>query len=230
MPTHYFAVLMAIVLGSSLGGTLAACAQETPEKIGVAIVSTDLSEPAAEIARELRSAGGEGLAAILLREVGPSEAMEALPPDSFAGELTKPIKQSALFETVVAAADPRRPAARGEPDRLAPEPGGALAGVRALVAEDNEVNREILMRQLAKLGVAAEGVSSGRAAIAAAARDRYDIVLIDCHMPEVDGFLATRAIRAAERDARRTPIVAVTASALVEPRRQPAPDAILSLT
>jgi two-component system sensor histidine kinase/response regulator len=63
-------------------------------------------------------------------------------------------------------------------------------------------------------------VSSGRAAIAAAARDRYDVILIDCHMPEVDGFLATRAIRAAERRGHRTPIVAVTASALVEDREE----------
>src|SRR5207253_9008376 len=143
-----------------------------------AIVRTDLPEPAAEMASELHSAGGERLGAILLRDIGPSEAMEALRPEIFAGELTRPIKQSALFQAVAAAADPRAPAACGEPDRLAPEPGGALAGVRALVAEDNEVNREILMRQLAKLGVAADGVSSGRAAIAAAARDRYDVILV----------------------------------------------------
>ncbi len=85
--------------------------------------------------------------------------------------------------------------------------------VRVLVAEDNAVNQLLIRRLLEKMGCTVELVSDGRQAIDAWASGRFDLVLMDCEMPETDGYEATRAIRARETGA-RTPIIAVTARAL----------------
>ncbi len=88
-----------------------------------------------------------------------------------------------------------------------------------LVAEDNASLREILGHQFAQLGAPVWIVGDGRAAVAALEREPFALVFLDCHMPELDGFAATRAIRAAERGTgRRVPIVAMTANAFKEDR------------
>src|SRR5262245_35036717 len=84
---------------------------------------------------------------------------------------------------------------------------------RALVADDNAVNREVACEALSQLGAIVEMVESGHEAVARATAQRFDIIFMDGSMPEMDGFEATRRIRAAEarEHARRTPIVALTA-------------------
>jgi two-component system, sensor histidine kinase and response regulator len=82
---------------------------------------------------------------------------------------------------------------------------------RLLVVEDNEVNQKVAMRMLNKLAYEVDVVGDGRAAVDAAASHRYTAILMDCQMPEMDGFLATREIRAAENGEGRVPIIAMTA-------------------
>ncbi len=83
-------------------------------------------------------------------------------------------------------------------------------GLLVLIAEDNEINRTVICALLGKLGLQTAVAHNGREAIEMAAGHDYDAIFMDCLMPEVDGFQATREIREAERD-RRVPIIAMTA-------------------
>lgn len=82
-----------------------------------------------------------------------------------------------------------------------------------LVADDVVVNTMIAVRQLRALGFDADVVHNGRQAVDAVERHAYRVVLMDCEMPEMDGFAATEEIRRREGAARRTRIIAMTASA-----------------
>ena len=106
------------------------------------------------------------------------------------------------------------------PAPLAPMPtlkAGAPPGSRGriLAVEDNAVNKKVITRFLQKAGFQVDVADNGLQAVAAVARVDYDAVLMDCQMPEMDGFEATAAIRASEAGtARHVPIIALTASAM----------------
>jgi PAS domain S-box-containing protein len=146
---------------------------------------------------------------------------------SIAAYLVKPIRQSELLDAIVTAlASP----AAGAAARLSavpmppPEPTvtrTADGALDILLAEDNPVNQRLAVRMLEKRGHRVSVVGNGRDAVAALAERSFDLVLMDVQMPEMDGFEATAAIRAGERDrgaksggGARVPIVAMTAHAM----------------
>jgi CheY-like chemotaxis protein len=94
----------------------------------------------------------------------------------------------------------------------------ATFAARVLVAEDNPVNQRVVQGLLAKLGCEVVVVGNGAAAVRAAQASPFDLILMDCQMPELDGFDATHRIRAAEKT--RTPIVALTAGAMMGDRER----------
>jgi signal transduction histidine kinase/ActR/RegA family two-component response regulator/HPt (histidine-containing phosphotransfer) domain-containing protein len=90
-----------------------------------------------------------------------------------------------------------------------------IVGARVLVAEDQQSGRELMARQLAKLNVIATIVENGQQALDLINRERFDLLITDCHMPELDGFDLSRAIRQSERHGQtRLPILALTANAM----------------
>ncbi|MBX3702642.1 MAG: PAS domain S-box protein [Steroidobacteraceae bacterium] len=104
---------------------------------------------------------------------------------------------------------------KGEEQFRPPERAqAAKAGRLILVAEDNETNQQVILRQLAVLGFAADLADDGREALDRWEQGHYSLVLTDLHMPRMDGYDLARAIRMAERGQARTPIIALTANAL----------------
>ena len=95
----------------------------------------------------------------------------------------------------------------------------AASGFRVLVAEDNSVNQLLTLTQLKKLGYSAHAVANGQEVLEALRTGVYDIILMDCQMPEMDGYEATAAIRRQEADSGTfIPIIALTANAMQQDR------------
>ncbi|MBU2664974.1 PAS domain S-box protein [Actinoplanes bogorensis] len=138
---------------------------------------------------------------ILLTDSAPSG------PDPSA--LTKPLRQSQLYDALVGVL---------ATDDLPSDVVASVAPGRGhlLLVEDNEINRTVALGILATLGYTADIATNGREAVRMAFERRYQLIFMDCLMPEMDGYAATAEIRRQEGTERHVPIIALTASALPE--------------
>jgi len=139
----------------------------------------------------------------------------------FAAALTKPVRQSQLYNTLVDVMD--REATSRAPVHEAPLPTRpeTFLGLRVLLAEDNPINQKVAARMLERWQCEVTTVPDGFAAMEAVKKVAYDIVLMDCHMPLLDGYETTAAIRQRELvTGGHVPIIAMTANALEGDRDQ----------
>ncbi len=158
------------------------------------------------------------LRTVLLTPIGQTLSEQELARSGVDRALPKPVRVSRLHETLGAllGADAAVPAASN-----AQAPTATRPGRRILVAEDNAVNQSVVRLQLRRLGYECDIVDNGLAVVEGARHGTYDVILMDCEMPELDGFEATRRIRAWEADRRAAGaqvrsihIVALTAKAM----------------
>ena len=163
---------------------------------------------------------GAALPLVMLTSLGQREDH----PDMalFSAFLTKPIKPSRLFNVLLSVNAVEEASSSGTGatlvDRVASTLDAALPKTaRILLAEDNPNNQLVARLSLERLGYRADAVATGAEAITAVRRYAYDVVLMDMHMPELDGLDATRAIRA-DRSLKQPYIIAVTANASLADR------------
>ena len=134
--------------------------------------------------------------------------------------VAKPVGHVELREALVRVMTPRAGAAKPVGTARVAKARSRPALGRVLIVEDNTTNQMVAMGLLSRLGFDAEVVSNGRQAVEAVAKSSYDVVLMDCNMPVMDGYEATAAIRHMEGDGARVRIVAMTASALAGDRER----------
>ena len=150
-----------------------------------------------------------------------------IPPDELetagiAAWCVKPVRQSALFDCLVQAlTGPANASESRLPELFSRSTGqSTLRSERVLLAEDNVVNQQVALGNLGKLGYHADVVANGLEVLDALQGKRYEIILMDCQMPGLDGYEATKEIRRRERSGHRTWIIAMTANAMVGDREK----------
>ena len=164
----------------------------------------------------------KGIPLILLSSAGAMGPVTEMRAKGFVAWATKPVRRSQLLKALVDVFGWPEAEDRRSLNRLAPQPKDRpLEGMRVLVAEDNAVNQKVALRLLERMGCRAEAVADGAEAVAAIRRMPYHAVLMDCHMPEMDGYQATAEVRRRESGTdRHIPIIAMTANAMVGDREK----------
>lgn len=171
-----------------------------------------------ELVREIRQrATSKSLPIILLAAVSKSGMRQRSRAFGIAAILNKPCKTSELYDTLLRQFDQTLVT-----QRMHPEQGISKEiletqhrkPMRILLAEDNLINQKVASRMLQRLGYQSDIVNNGKEAVDAVFRNDYDVVLMDVHMPEMDGLEATIMIRSERKRSRRPYIIALTAAAM----------------
>jgi CheY-like chemotaxis protein len=201
----------------ALAALHAAAAEDDPFEVAI----VDLMMPGMDGARVAAAIRGDqklkNMVVVLLTSAGRSEN----PVAGVDIELVKPVRPSQLFDVLqsLLASRPVPTKRRIVPEGSGP-PSSRHRWARILVVEDNAANLKVAVRMVERLGYRAEVAGNGGEALDALGRVPYDAVLMDCQMPEMDGYEATREIRRIEPDGRHVPIIAMTASAMAGDRER----------
>ena len=173
----------------------------------------------ATVAAALKESGGsDGPAILLITSVCSQEDLQRARAAGADLCLIKPLRGSRLQAAFRQVLGRNTEVAKSAPPI---EPAALeFTGRRVLLVEDNPVNQKVAYTLLKKLGCAVECAVNGREAVDITDGADFDLILMDCQMPEMDGFQATIAIREREGAARRTPIVALTAGAFGDDRER----------
>jgi signal transduction histidine kinase/CheY-like chemotaxis protein/HPt (histidine-containing phosphotransfer) domain-containing protein len=173
---------------------------QMPEMDGLALARAIRSDPAIASTK-----------LVLLTSLGGHDLSRSARDAGIDACLTKPARQSELYNVLASIMGVQtRPAAA--PTAVADQHTPARRhGGRLLVAEDNVVNQQVVMGILDSLGYSADVVANGQEAVQAAGRISYSAILMDCRMPEMDGYTAAMTIRQSSSASRNTPIIALTA-------------------
>ncbi len=153
---------------------------------------------------------------LLLTSVGEEDARRAREA-GIEAFLTKPLRVSVLHDRLSALMGTPTPKTRHAPRPKVHDDVPAVAGparAHVLVVEDNVVNQKVAVRMLEMLGYQVDVAANGLEAVQALSEIPYDLVLMDCQMPEMDGYEATNEIRRRQGVGRHTPIIAMTAGAM----------------
>jgi two-component system sensor histidine kinase/response regulator len=170
-------------------------------------------EASVKIGNLLRGAGPPPV--IMVTGHGREEILGVPAVAGVAAYLMKPVNPSVLFETILGVFLPEHDGVQRKAER-APE-SDRLRGASVLLVEDNAINQQVAAELLRNAGLRVELAANGREAVRAVELSRFDAVLMDIQMPEMDGFEATRVIRANPRFA-ALPIIAMTANAMASDR------------
>jgi len=165
----------------------------------------------------------KGTRLVMITSLGKRGDVRRLEQIGFSAYLTKPLKQSQLYDCLAAVCSGKQHSTEPSGQQIITRHTLAenrRRRVRILVAEDNMTNQKVAVKILEKLGYRTDAVANGREALKALARVAYDLVLMDCQMPDMNGFEATRQIRNAGSDVVRhdVPIIALTANAFESDR------------
>jgi PAS domain S-box-containing protein len=193
---------------------LAAAAAEAGEMFELGVI--DLNMPGMdgiELARDLKADPATSTMTLFLlsssgQRLGDAESHLR----GFAASLTKPVRSSELFDVLITSLGGAPAAPSAKP--VAQRPEATQAAGTVLLVEDNKMNQLVGSKVLNKLGYQFDVANHGGEAVSAVRARRYDAILMDCQMPEMDGFEATAQIRRLEGRERRTPIIAMTAAAM----------------
>ena len=221
--------MMGMRADSAAGGaealdTLYSAASRDPYQIAV----LDMHMPAMdglELAQRIRRDPAlKGLTLVMLSSVSQDVPTQRLRELRVTRWLTKPVSEQQLRECMLQLIENEGNAPDDSDTQglAANRPEGNSRVLRVLLAEDNSVNQEVGSAMLESLGCSCDVVGNGLQALEAIARERYDAVLMDCQMPVMDGFEATRRLREGEAasGAPRLPVIALTAQALEGHREQ----------
>jgi len=194
-------------------------AADEDDPFEIAIVDLMMPEmDGADVAAKIRADPKlKEMVVVLLTSAGRSEQ----PVPCVDVELVKPVRPSQLFDVLqtLLASRPARSKRRINREGSGP-PATRHRWARILIVEDNAANLKVAVRMVERLGYRADVAGNGSEALHVLGQVRYDAVLMDCQMPEMDGYEATREIRRGEDGGRHLPIIAMTASAMAGDRER----------